>query len=88
MHRGTGSLLCLSFSFESLQGAFADDSSKGDAEHCLGLSIPLSFLTPHLVLTSRALAVAQPPPVPGQGGSCALLPPQLGQLLPAVSLLA
>lgn len=49
---------------------------------------PSHFLTPHLVLTSHVLAVAQPPPVPGQGGSCALLPPQLGQLLPAVSLLA
>lgn len=62
MHRGTGSLLCLSFSFESLQGAFADDSSKGDAEHCLGLSIPLSYTSP---------GTHQPCPGCGSASSCA-----------------
>lgn len=73
------------------RGAFADGSSKGRAQRCQGLLIPLSFLTPHLALTRRALGCGSASGVPelslcpGRAGAVPLLPPQLGQLLAAVS---
>lgn len=52
------------------------------------------FLTPHLALTSHALGCGSASGIPelllcpGRVGAAPLLPPQLGQLLAAVSLLA